>query len=43
MELTVPHRAASSQKLAVLKVPGGTWSTLLGQAQRNPCPWAGLL
>lgn len=40
MELTVTHRAASSQGLAVLKVPHGTSSTPLGQAQRNPYPWA---
>lgn len=38
MELLVPHRAASSQELTVLKVPGAALSTPLGQAQRNPCP-----
>lgn len=38
MELTVSHRAASSQELTVLTVPDGTRSTPLGQAQRNPYP-----
>lgn len=38
MELLVPHRAASSQELTVLKVPDAAVSTPLGQAQRNPCP-----
>ena len=39
----MPHGAASSRELAVLKVPDGTLSTPLGQAQRNPYPWAELL
>lgn len=43
MELTVPHGAAFSQELAVLKVPDGTSPTPLGQAQRNPYPWDELL
>lgn len=37
MELLVPHRAASSQELTVLRVPEAALSTPLGQAQRNPC------
>lgn len=43
VELAVPHGDAFSQELAVLKVPDGTLSTPLGQAQRNPYLWAELL
>lgn len=43
MELMVPHGTAFSQELAVLKVPDGTLSTPLGQAQIKPYPWAELL